>query len=991
LSDLKGGKIDLIFDRMMGVYLTRAYRIYNDLAYLREVMKPGGKFQSRRDAAMPYFEQEQVRVWKDSYKKDGRALIESLDAGATLDPELEAEAKRLKNLSTKEFNEDATSRAEHHVETENLAEGALNTFLSHLEEAALGRPTMTPDEMKENMGKGVYNISRVQVDNLRTKGDIDEGVRYLLGQFGLERTEDGSFAEYGLTSLYNTVAMMTRMAESMTFLNDLKRIGGVKDGDLENAFVYTYEEAKQAGLLEAGARPYVNVKTGKLLRPVSQEEKGEGLPGVFDPSFDMYIPQDLNTSLKKYRMATRGNAATFVSDLAETRDSKTLELLAYAAQGYLKMNSMFMFSKTIANPPAYQFRNFLTMLTSYTTFVQTSPVELAKSFVKIFGQSRVAGRGESKAKALLFGRNPRFKTDQQVLWQMLGIDQGTLDLGLLQQMAANNRRDPFGLFFDGLDEVMNLPVKDMTDEELVKLGILEKSVKGAKTVYKGTVKVIDKYVPGPVLRRLTSFTVGIDTIGKLAMFETELKVLKKARKYDEDNGVDTGFLNMTDEEMEHEAAYKTRAMSPVYSEAPLIFKQVRKWNPFLMEPFVSFFLDQFRIFHNQVRGIPKEEIASDNPIIQSRGQQRQGLALTLHTSLSAVLPAASALLLGINPTDDEEELLESAAPAWGKTHRYIYLPGYILNKIPMFGDKFDPDKPYALDLTYINAMSPVFDGGTSAVMELLRFTGIGDWEPDFEAAGSDLWDGYIKRFLSWGFTPQTMIDTAANKDGKVFDKGIDTGATRLRKQLEYFAIKSMQPGNLRRLSEYRKGLKAPADMYRKSLDETLFQIVMPAFPRPIDLEYTIFKEAQIRQEARSEFTAVVYKQLRDGNTPMTPEEIERLAALLVENRREIDDELGNLVKTATNMELGIAPESAHQMLKRAGVGQSRATGIVDKHATERYWPSVDAQNEFTGPEAEQWKRDRFESFKEALKRVGPQYRFTHSSEGHAIAPWGKDE
>ena len=124
---------------------------------------------------------------------------------------------------------------------------------------------------------------------------------------------------------------------------------------------------------------------------------------------------------------------------------------------------------------------------------------------------------------------------------------------------------------------------------------------------------------------------------------------------------------------------------------------------------------------------------------------------------------------------------------------------------------------------------------------------------------------------------------------------------------------------------------------------------------------------------------------------MTPQEIERLAVLLVENRRKIDDELGDLVKNATNMELGISPETAHQMLKRANVGNARATGIVDSHATERYWPSVATEDEFDDPQAEQWKRDWYKAFKEALKRVGPQYRFTHSKEGYPIVPWGEDE
>ncbi len=790
-------------------------------------------------------------------------------------------------------------------------------------------------------------------------------MRYLLGQFGLERTEDGSFEEHGLASLYATVTMQTRMAESMTFLNDLKEVGGVKDGNVKDAFVFTYEEAEAAGLMEAGARPYVNFRTGLPLRPLSSKVEGKGFVSMFDPSLDMYVPEDLYTSLQAYRNVSRGNAATTLYDIADRSGSTLVKGAAHLTNVFLKLNSLFMFSKTVANVPAYHFRNAITAVTSYGMAALVNPFSVVSEFVMAFGRTRKAARGESKAKALIIGRDPRLKTTRSIIDQRLGIDQSQMDLNYLEQVATQNSKNPYGIFFDGTKELMALSPKDMTEENLVKKGLL--------VVTKG-----GDYVLGGAFRRLVDFAQGIDYAGKKALYKSELEALRNARDYDKENNVDTGFLNMTEEQLEFEAARKARAMSPVYSEAPNFAKSLRRYNAFHADPFLSFWLDQFRIVHNQMRAIPKEEMESSNPVMQARGAQRLAAAVTVHGGMSIALPIASAVVLGINPTDEEEELLKEAAPPWGKLNQYIYLPGHLLKKVLGFtGQEFEEDALYSLDLTYINAASPVFDGSTAAILELLR--------GDYQTAALNLWQGYTQRFINPGFIRSTLKETYENKDGTVFNEG-DPLKTKMLKGLGHFANRAVEPGNLRRLREWESSQGADDETLKRSLEETITQIMLPASPRKVRLDLAIYKAARSRQIERKNLTDVVYRTLRDGSRdmdgPKGDREIEELAKRVIEQRKRIDAELVGMVQDAMNMEAGaITRQEALERLKYAGIGPARRRGIVDYRATERYLPSVDMRREFN---VEGFKKDRFERFEKALIKFGPKARFTNVDTGERI-------
>ena len=178
--------------------------------------------------------------------------------------------------------------------------------------------------------------------------------------------------------------------------------------------------------------------------------------------------------------------------------------------------------------------------------------------------------------------------------------------------------------------------------------------------------------------------------------------------------------------------------------------------------------------------------------------------------------------------------------------------------------------------------------------------------------------------------------------------------------------------------------KADDDTYRGTFEETLTQIVSPASPRIVRLDVAVYNYAREAQEDRRDLTSSVYKQLRDPSTGLADADIEKLAKLIIAQRRDIDQRLGHLTKTAMDLgALSASRERLRTMLMRTNIGSDRAGAILDG-ATERFIPDKNNREEFLGPESPPWKRERFNKFEEALRKHGPQYRFTDPETGLEI-------
>lgn len=101
----------MVFDRQSGIYLTRMYRSYDDTAYLKEILKEGGKYQARRDAAIPFFEEQRIGELRKNKMLNKTALLDMLEKDAIKDPATLAEAKRIKGMSVAARKREALEEA----------------------------------------------------------------------------------------------------------------------------------------------------------------------------------------------------------------------------------------------------------------------------------------------------------------------------------------------------------------------------------------------------------------------------------------------------------------------------------------------------------------------------------------------------------------------------------------------------------------------------------------------------------------------------------------------------------------------------------------------------------------------------------------------------------------------------------------------------------------------------------------------------------------
>ena len=204
--------------------------------------------------------------------------------------------------------------------------------------------------------------------------------------------------------------------------------------------------------------------------------------------------------------------------------------------------------------------------------------------------------------------------------------------------------------------------------------------------------------------RLQKLSLASDSFYKIAVYEYELSTLKKARKYDEESGVDTGFRGKSDRELELMAIDKLKKTAQYFSQnMPGTEGFSRSFAGALVAPYYRFRVEVGRIMVNNSR-LAYNEIKSENPIIKKRGYQRAAGAATVGAiSTTATFAAEAALLLfayglGHRPadlTDEEKEALQLSVPPYLKTHTFLYT--------------IKDGKYHSWDLTYLNPYSAYLD------------------------------------------------------------------------------------------------------------------------------------------------------------------------------------------------------------------------------------------------------------------------------------------
>ena len=253
LKELYGTDIDLSLkiDNNLGIYLTRAYKMFNDPDWMNTVLMDDA-YETTRNNAVKYFE--------DTYKASRmKALME--------DGKEESEAEK---IAQKEIDEDEN----------DLGKSMMYAFLR-------GYKNRESAPLKE--GNAAKKFASPLVDQLRKKTDVDEAIRALLGEY----TDEGA----GFRNLLRTYLNVGLMASNQAFMKNILQIGRAK----KNEWILTRAELDKKMLEDVGkygGDKYEKIEAGGSeaydpFRNFEVEVDGE------KQKTTLYAPKEMVEGLKK--------------------------------------------------------------------------------------------------------------------------------------------------------------------------------------------------------------------------------------------------------------------------------------------------------------------------------------------------------------------------------------------------------------------------------------------------------------------------------------------------------------------------------------------------------------------------------------------------------------------------------------------------------------------------------------------------------------------
>lgn len=586
------------FDANMGIYLTRAYKAFNEEGYIERVLESNDpKFVEIRQEASIYF--------RDRYiKRLANSKLRASKNNAKITGTAPITKEKAIELATDEVNNNPA------IISQFMAQ-----FLRSYSPDYIGRVGTLP--------KGV---TKSLIDNLRRKSDLDPSVRKLLGEYDQE-TE-------GLNNLLRTYSVVSTMVARQSFYNNLIDMAKLRpvigpDGNpvldengepVQDGFLLTEddlrERIKKNPMMQ---QEYVNIRTGKLYTPDTEEKVPQGLAGQYDPTYNYYGPKEMVDGMR--RMYT---PPVIDENLTGAQQAVNTVVTTF--------NSLTGFSlgvKTLGSIPFY-LRNIIGNM----VFFAPSQGVSFNAYGKMLKNLKYVGEK--------FMRPDEINAYQAELIS-LGILNNELNANLVKDMLSNN----FNM------ERINEEIHTISGK--IKMA----AAKGEEFIK-------------PLTSRLSELSQAVDGFYKMAYFENEVSTLTKAKEADIREGrTESFYAKLSDYEIKREAARKVLATAQSYSEAPPIVRESVRTVGMFIAPFLRFKTEVPRIIYNTYTEA-LAEIRSGNPVMVSRGRKRFTGMTTVLGVWSAAIPTAVQMLMGIG--EDEDEVLRSTVPEYSRDNTFFYFP-----------------------------------------------------------------------------------------------------------------------------------------------------------------------------------------------------------------------------------------------------------------------------------------------------------------------------
>ena len=229
-------ELGVYMDSQLGLYMTRAYRMFNEVGFAERV-RQDPLYKDVREKAMQFFDDQFVKLEKRRLEREGMLPAE-------------AEQKAKDELINKRSSSG-----------ESYGQQALAAFIESY-------------ATKNDVGFGGAALGegyRVMLNNLKNKKDIPPALRDVLGEY--------KNSEEGTNNLLRTFVTVSTMAANQSFLNHVRTLGE------RNGFIVTSEEYYANPSKYEGFVQFRSSKTAKfdpLMGTFAPKEMVEGFQKTFD-------------------------------------------------------------------------------------------------------------------------------------------------------------------------------------------------------------------------------------------------------------------------------------------------------------------------------------------------------------------------------------------------------------------------------------------------------------------------------------------------------------------------------------------------------------------------------------------------------------------------------------------------------------------------------------------------------------------------------------
>lgn len=464
----------------------------------------------------------------------------------------------------------------------------------------------------------------------------------------------------------------------------------------------------------------------------------------------------------------------------------------------------------------------------------------------------------------------------------------------------------------------------------------------------------------------TRMAGAVDGFYKIAYYENELKVLRKAKaRADQEGG---SFANYSDADLKQMARDKVLMTAQSASQAPPVVKEVAGHGiGALVAPFIRFKAEVPRVVFNTFK-LAREEIGSDSSVIKARGYQRMAGMMSVGVGASGFGAAILAMLSG---TDDEDmqDFQRETAPSYLRSHSFWGVPRWLSKKFGA-GDKYQ-----TVDLTYINPYALLADPIVRSYEKMMK--------GDLAGAGAALVNGLITdQYLDTQIAAGALSAVIENRDPTtnkpIVEDVSDTSGEAAVKRLTFLFNEAYAPDVLKRaVKAYQTGTSE--EKYTDP-ENTVNNILFGAL-RPFKV-HTIDPERQLTNylyQSRREFANVKARKNAVRSTkPMTEKGIIQLIIEEQEDRAAIINHNIRMARGAKKY--GMTDKHVFQTLSQALTkrrAQNTMNGVMDRIVLTPDFTKSLIQN----AKSEEEKKMKLARVKNMFKQIGKMPLKQRLSEG----------